>query len=168
MTIQDSEMVIVVEDTPRKQPAEPKPKRSSFRDSFTRTFSLTRKQGKARRESLDDRNQSGSESLYIDNNEAIGASNISRPKSKSASALVDIQPWNERRGHKSDIYLDSTEELRSNSPTPIPALLPKQPEPNVPWHRQFTTPKFGFDHKANEALSPLKPKKVSITFTFNK
>jgi hypothetical protein len=157
VSVEDTEMVQIVEDIPQHQP-EPKPKKSSFRDSFTRTFSFSNK-GKTRHESLGEEKAHRPGSLYIDNNEAIGVSNISRPKSKSASVLVDIQPWNERKGYnKYDIYEDSPEEApRSapNSPTPksVPALLPKQPEPNVPKHRIFTTPigLFGLGQKSSES-----------------
>ncbi len=156
-------MVAIIDDSPRHQ-FEPKTKpRSSLKDSFTRTFSFT----KSKTSSLD-RPRRGSEekpssrpdTLYIDNNAAIGA----RPKSKSASVLVDIQPWDDRRGRKSDIHdiYDSPDESQSpNSPSVPVALLPKEPDPTIPKHRIFTTPRglfgFGQSQKSDETH---KPKKV--------
>lgn len=160
-------MVAVIEDTPR-YPTEPKSKpKSSLRDSFTRTFSFTKSKGSSmeRRDSLGDRLERRPDSLYIDNNEALGATNISRPKSKSASVLVDIQPWNDRRGYKSEIHdiYDSQDESPHSpgSPRSVPALQPKQPDPTIPKHRIFTTPigLFGFGHKSNDETTQ-KPKKV--------
>lgn len=143
----------------------PKAKRSSFRQSFTRTFSLTRDKprDKDRRDSLTgEKNRK-----YIDNNEAIGVKDAPRTKSKSTSALVDIRSWDERRGRKPDIYgsYDSSGEENRSPPSPnakqIPALLPKQPQPEIPEHRKFTTPVglFGLGQRKGSADQP-KAKRV--------
>lgn len=165
---------MIVDDSPVHQP-EPRVKpRTSFRESFNRTFSLTR----SKSSSIEKRRGSGGGepsrpmSLnYIDNNEAIGASNISRPKSKSASVLVDIQPWTERRGHRSNIHdiYDSPDESPANSPgspVPVPALQPKQPDPTIPKHRIFTTPIGMFAFRQKSSSDPnKKPKKVKPCIT---
>ncbi|OXA57263.1 Ubiquitin carboxyl-terminal hydrolase CYLD [Folsomia candida] len=169
-SFEGAEMVAVIEDTPR-YPTEPKSKpKSSLRDSFTRTFSFTKSKGSSmeRRDSLGDRLERRPDSLYIDNNEALGATNISRPKSKSASVLVDIQPWNDRRGYKSEIHdiYDSQDESPHSpgSPRSVPALQPKQPDPTIPKHRIFTTPigLFGFGHKSNDETTQKPKKKTSF------
>lgn len=160
-----------------------KPKKSSLKDSFTRTFSFTKNKRKGSMdiyEKLEDSSEGKNEltrpaSLYIDNNEAIGATRITRPKSKSTSVLVDIQPWVERRGLSTD-YLDVYNSPTDDTPPgdhqdgkfivtskPTPALFPKKPEPVVPDHRKFTTPRiFKWSQKSNNEAPqpPPKPKKV--------
>jgi len=103
----------------------------------------------------------------------IGIKNISSksaPKSKSTSVLVDIQPWEERRGgsnNRLNVFEDSDSEdekgNRRSSAKGIPvALKPKSPEPTIPKHRIFTTPRtfFGFQTKSTEEISSKPPPKV--------
>lgn len=89
---------------------------------------------------------------------------LRKKKPKAATPVVDIQPWNERRGNSRDDPFESSSPKSPRSPkSPPPALMPKRnfEEEAIPKHRMFTTPGIFRGSKGELADDHIKVSKAS-------